>query len=238
VSKRSKGKTCVYCDKIGTSTTKDHIIAKEFLPINERDNIPQAPSCVKCNNDKSKLEHYAASILPFGSQTYYAKDMLKNAVPRRLVKNAKLQREIKNLSKLVWTNSDGGILLRTLSLPLNARPIANLLKYTVRGLYYYHWKTVLPQDHGVYIRSFSAKGLLEFRHIFSSINSENHITNSIGNGGFVYRCTRNNDDKGISAWEMSFYNGEMMFGKGPDGKPQQVYYCGFTGPEENILATT
>jgi hypothetical protein len=57
MSKKYKGKTCVYC-ATEKSSCPDHVIAREFFPIDERSNLPKVPSCVSCNNKKAKLEHY------------------------------------------------------------------------------------------------------------------------------------------------------------------------------------
>ena len=63
MGKRFKGKTCVYC--AGASETGDHILAREFVPVAHRSQIPQVPACRRCNKDKSDLEHYLTAVLPF-----------------------------------------------------------------------------------------------------------------------------------------------------------------------------
>lgn len=61
-SKKYRDKTCVYCGKEKSSTTGDHVIAREFFPTDARQNLPQVPSCVACNNDKSFIEHYLLAV--------------------------------------------------------------------------------------------------------------------------------------------------------------------------------
>lgn len=63
MSKKYKGKICVYCaDAI--SVTGDHVFAREFFLETQRDNLPQVPACEKYNNRKSVLEHYLTTVLP------------------------------------------------------------------------------------------------------------------------------------------------------------------------------
>jgi hypothetical protein len=58
MSKKFKNKTCVYCCGEGTSTTGDHVFAREFFLKSRRANLPQVPACAGCNKEKSELEHY------------------------------------------------------------------------------------------------------------------------------------------------------------------------------------
>ncbi|MDI2077978.1 MULTISPECIES: hypothetical protein [Bradyrhizobium] len=42
----------------------DHVLAREFLPISRRDNLPKVPACGACNGVKSGHEHYLTAVLP------------------------------------------------------------------------------------------------------------------------------------------------------------------------------
>jgi hypothetical protein len=68
MGKRYKGKTCVYCAAAGASETGDHLLAREFVPVADRSQIPQVPACRPCNKDKSDLEHYLTAVLLFGGR--------------------------------------------------------------------------------------------------------------------------------------------------------------------------
>jgi hypothetical protein len=237
MSKKYNSKICIYCGSKKVSTTADHLVARQFIPITARNGIPKVPCCSKCNNDKSKLEHYAASILPFGSNTVYAQEMLRERVAKRLEKNIKLKKELNKNSKKVWFKSNSGLYLRTLSIPIKSEPILGLLQYYIKGLYYYHWNIALPADIGVWARSFNYKGILMFRKTLFGINPKNILEYNLGDGYLIYRCTRNEINKYISAWEFSFYKGAKMFGSSSDGKKQQIYLCGVTAPKDKINAT-
>ncbi|MBL4836842.1 MAG: HNH endonuclease [Kordiimonadaceae bacterium] len=92
---------CIYCQKENSTPTGDHIISRSFFTLNNRDNIPKVPACTSCNNKKSKLEHYLATILPFGGKHTEASNYLKELVPARLTKNQKLHRNLKKEIKKV-----------------------------------------------------------------------------------------------------------------------------------------
>jgi hypothetical protein len=83
----------VYCGE-RESTTPDHVWGRGFCLEQYRDNLPQVPACGKCNGEKSTLEHYLMTVLPFGCQHRDSQATLKTLVPKRLEKNAKLFREL------------------------------------------------------------------------------------------------------------------------------------------------
>jgi len=92
MSKRFKsGELCVYCSKL-PAVTGDHIFARKFFVESARANLPQAPVCATCNNEKSELEHYLTAVLPFGGRHPDALENLVSMVPKRLQRNAKLHR--------------------------------------------------------------------------------------------------------------------------------------------------
>ena len=64
-SKKFAGELCVYCNS-SPAVVPDHVFAREFFLVNQRDKLPQVPACDKCNNEKSHLEHYLTALLPFG----------------------------------------------------------------------------------------------------------------------------------------------------------------------------
>jgi hypothetical protein len=68
MSKRFKGKICVYCCE-KSSADGDHVFSRQFLLEADRINLPKVPSCRSCNKEKSDLEHYLTAILPFAGTT-------------------------------------------------------------------------------------------------------------------------------------------------------------------------
>src|SRR3990167_5183701 len=94
MSKKYKGKTCVYCQERPSIRQGDHVFSRELFLESERANLIKVPACDECNNDKSKHEHYLTSLLPFGGLHVDAKEHLSTMVPPRLEKNQKLKREL------------------------------------------------------------------------------------------------------------------------------------------------
>ena len=227
MSKKYKGKICVYC-ATRESTCPDHIIAREFFLESQRTNLPKVPSCDECNNTKSTIEHYATTLFPFGSLHDSAKEMLKTVAPKRLDKNLKLKRDLKNKMGRIWLKSTSGLVLPTITLPIQGKKLVQLFSMIVRGLYWHNWKTILPRDYFVEIYTFNLRGLIYFQDNLLFKAPHNFIKKDLGGGVFNYSCTRGDEDMGISAWEMSFYKGIMIAGN----SNWKIYFCGLTGPEE------
>lgn len=227
MGKKYKNKICVYCAK-RESTGPDHVIAREFFPKSQRANLPKVPSCNKCNGKKSSLEHYATTIFPFGSMHSSAKNVLATVVSRRLSKNIKLKRELQQKMGRVWLKSQSSLILPTIALPIKGNNLIQLFSMIVRGLYWYNWTTILPSNYFVEIYTFNLRGVIYFYDNLLSKAPKNFIQKDLGNGVFRYKCTRGDEDPGISAWEMSFYNGIMITGE----TDEYLFFCALTGPEE------
>jgi hypothetical protein len=86
--RRLRDKLCVYC-ATQLAESEDHVFARQFFVENRRVNLPKVPACLACNNEKSKLELYLATVLPFGGLNPDARTILEQDVPRRLLGNLK-----------------------------------------------------------------------------------------------------------------------------------------------------
>ncbi len=102
-----KGMKCAYCAE-NTSTTGDHIFAREFFLKEDRDNLPQGPACKECNSRKAALEHYLITVLPLGGRHPRAKENLEANLPRRLAKNVRLHKELGATAKEAWIQDSSG----------------------------------------------------------------------------------------------------------------------------------
>ena len=98
-----KGQPCIYCLVRPSMNQGDHVFARQLFPVSERDNLPKVPCCDQCNNDKSRLEHYLVTVLPFGAQHADSLSNLKTMVPPRLVKNQRLNRELRDGQERILT---------------------------------------------------------------------------------------------------------------------------------------
>lgn len=233
MSKKYKNKICVYCgDK--KSTDGDHIIARQFIPINKRYHLPQVPSCKKCNNIKSELENYLTAVLPFGSNAPGAIEMLKTMVPPRLDNNSRLKKLLKDGMREVWINYAGrDIMQRSMSLPIEGRKLIELLRMIIRGLAFYHWQVLIPKNYKVKVYSVTLEELINFRDkIETTFLKENSVKGNIGDGCFLYIGAKHTALPALSCWEMSFYNVHLTDSGQDITGP--LYFCGVIYPVESI----
>src|SRR5262249_26142801 len=133
MSKLHKGKTCAYCGQLGVSQTGDHVVARALVAEALRGEIPIVPACAPCNGKKADLEHYAASVIPFGGRHPGASASLAADVPRRLAKNQRLHRELKSRQTRVWSE-ESGLMMPCLAIPIDGERLEGLVGYIVRGL--------------------------------------------------------------------------------------------------------
>lgn len=220
-SKKFQRKTCVYCGIPGASDTADHVIAREFFPEGaNRANLPQAPACWQCNNEKSKLEHYAATVLPFGASHTESHAILSNMVPGRLAHNRKLARELAEGSATHFVSRDNGRSWDIeMTLPFDSVKIAHLFQMIARGLAYVEWGIVLPDAECVVHADFlSADGRLLFDRFFAGEGNQTGRRN-LGNGIFVYDGVQSLESPQLTLLRMSF---GVMVGGDPKARGERV----------------
>lgn len=201
MSKRHKEKTCVYCGQ-SPSTTGDHIFARSFFLKTNRGNLPKAPTCNQCNNEKSTLEHYLATVLPFGGRHQDAQANLENT-SRRLEKNKKLHHEI--ATKMQWIPIDGA---STLTLPFDGDLFHKLIVYIVKGLLWHHWKTVLEPEHDIRVKFITQHEENFFSQYIEKLATR--IQENLGQGTILYEGAHSNDDPCMSIWIFSIYGGLVL----------------------------
>jgi len=219
MSKQFKNENCASCS-IERAVTGDHIFAREFFLKTARANLPQAPICNKCNNEKSKLEHYLTTVLPFGGRHPDALENLSMLVPKRLRKNAKLHRQLSDAQSAV-------------EIPLDVSQLERLFCFIARELEWYHRRIYLDDHrHTVFamvIRSrFQAVDDPEFR-----IKGRNRVAESVGNGTFQYEGLEATDDPTLTVWRFSVLGGLVM-GDGDLYKQLPTEIVAFTGPKQSV----
>ena len=203
MSKKYKGKTCVYCSE-KLSDTGDHIFAREFFLVNERAKPLKVPACNACNNRKSRLEHYLTSVLPFGGKHSQAKENLGTMVPKRLKQNMKLHNELRD--GLNRNNEKG-----RMSIPLEGSALNELFRYIAKGLTWLHWDTIIERDTFVLATALTIAGERLLYEKFISISSK-YIENSVGKDSFLYLGAQAIDNDQITAWLFKIYAGIEMSG--------------------------
>lgn len=227
MSKLFKGKTCAYCAVSGASDTGDHVLAREFVAVEHRGQIPKVPACKPCNCRKSALETYFLGVLPFGGRHADAGDNLTANVPKRLGKNQKLHRALSAGQARVWSREPSGLLVNTMALPLDGDRLQELVGLIVRGLMFHHWGVALGPDMRVDTMSLTKYGEAFFAPYLNG-NAKQKITNDIGEGALRYEGVQGLDNDSISMWRLSMYGGMLMASE--DGKDFASSFGVMTGP--------
>jgi hypothetical protein len=228
MSKLFKGKTCVYCAVAGAADTGDHVLARELVAVEHRGQIPKVPACAACNGKKSAIEHYLATVLPFGGRHAEALDNLTANVPRRLAKNQKLHRNLYAGTSRVWSTEPSGLVVNTTAVPLDGERLEQLIAFVVRGLMFHHWGVILGPDMLVQAMTLTKHGE-RFFDGYSKLNAKQRITGDIGKGALVYEGAQGVDNDAISVWQLSLYGGLIM--DSGDGNHFMSKFGVMTGPQ-------
>lgn len=213
MSKKYKGKTCVYCGT-ATSTTADHVIAREFFLEKHRSDLPKAPACDACNAEKSRLEHYLTAILPFGGRHFDAITNLETMIPKRLQKNARLHAELNG--GLADVQDSGSLHGFATTLPIDYVRLEQLFALIAKGLGWFHWQIILKQGYSAVAAFFLDSGAQFFGRLFSESKTLNHIRGDLGHGTFSYEGIQFVHDPNETLWSLSMYG--ACFGGDP-GSP-------------------
>lgn len=211
MSKKYKDKLCAYCCK-ELSVTADHVFAREFFLIDKRDNLPKVPSCTKCNNDKSEIEHYLIALLPFGGRHKDAHENLKEMVPKRLRKNPKLHKKLAAEQDYIPTKKTSDLFSPSMVLPIQFESIPTLFNYVVKGLANYHWGVYLNDDVLIEIMALTPAGEKFYEEHFFRLNCKARVSENLGENTFGYEGVQGVDCPEITAWRFSIYNGLQLAG--------------------------
>lgn len=210
MSKQFKNKTCAYCTTPNSSTTGDHIFAREFFDEKHRHNLPKVPACVSCNNEKSKLEHYLTTVLPFASRMKDAESNLRQNVARRLRRNHKLDRSLARGMEFRQVERDG-TLTKQMTLPFDGSKYRELFALMVRGLIVHHWNLYLPADYDVFATTVTKSGE-GFFESYLGLYAEQQIDAILGESMFQYKGKQAVNDPGFSVWRFTFAGGAQVLG--------------------------
>jgi hypothetical protein len=209
------GKLCAYCAE-REATTADHVFGRGFCLEKHRANLPQVPACSVCNGEKSKLEHYLMTVLPFGGKHRDSQSTLQELVPRRLEKNAKLHRELQ-------VGYDGD------RLPLRINQIEPLFALIAKGLVWHHWGALLSSEDRAAATVIRRDGIGPLAHIFTRMRPHNRALANIGEGTLMYEGIQATDYPGLTLWAF-LVDGGLNFAesfRNPGGKHCVIF--AFTG---------
>jgi hypothetical protein len=159
MSKRYRGKRCVYCGRPGVPDTGDHVIARAFFPQVANLELPQVPACSACNNAKSLLEHELASVLPFGARNAAGSRVLHEQVPGRLERNAPQHRALQAEWDRQWRGDYAPRSEQDMTLPLDGGLVVRWCEYMMIGLAWHHWHADLTPPNQVRAEFFHPAGV-------------------------------------------------------------------------------
>lgn len=209
-SKKYRNKLCVYCCR-QQSVTGDHVFAREFFLPSRRNELPQVPTCDRCNNEKSKLEHYLTAVLPFGGRHRDALESLTTLVPKRLARNEKLHRHLATRKNDVWT-LENGFYQKTTAIPVAPESIERLFSLIARGLAWHHWNLYLTEEHELKALILTSYGQDIFERCVFSLNAAQRVQISLGEGAVQYEGVQATDCPHITIWRFTMYGGQTMAG--------------------------
>jgi hypothetical protein len=225
--KAFRGKMCAYC-AVSEAATDDHVLAKEFVAIGQRGNLPIVPACVPCNRRKNRLETDLMAVLPFGAVHAGAGDNLETLVAPRLRKNERVRRELaEGAAPIARLRADWTAVLTT-SLPVNGEKLIELTGLIARGLAWYHWPEELSDDHGAKAWSMTAAGAPVFER-FLSLNSGQRVSAELGGGVLAYEGARGKDAFHLSVWRLRWLGGMTLIGDSQDPREEITHFGAVVG---------
>ncbi len=210
-SKKFTNEPCVYCGK-PNAETKDHIFAKEFFTKSQRHGIPQVPSCQKCNNEKSSLEHYLTAILPFGGNHADATENLTENVPRRVAKNAPLSLKLQSQKQTILVE-ENNLFVPTLTLPIEPEALVKLFKFIAKGLLWHHWKIRLYDEKEIKVVFPTATDMNYWESHFN-LPTPKKIEQNLGNNTVRYEGIQISGNEYFILWSFNLYNGLKLTNSG------------------------
>jgi hypothetical protein len=234
MSKKYKGKTCVYCQERPSIRQGDHVFSRELFLESERANLIKVPACDECNNDKSKYEHYLTVLLPFGGLHAQVKEHLGTLVPSRLEKNQKLKRELSDGIKYVVRVGANGNGSRILTVPIEGKIYTGLFEYIVKALSWFHWETYIEKNSIILTTALTDFGKEIFdRHLFS-LESKNAVDETLGEDTVKYFGMQAFDNSQISVWKFEIYNGLAVLNSEAEGFHKSTCIGAISGPPQVV----
>lgn len=192
---------CIYCNQ-RVADTRDHIPPKSVILEPYPPNLPTVPACAKCNHGFGKttdtdFKLYLA-LMVATSHSPSIKQFLVSA-NRTLLKNKTKLEKIKKQVVTYSRKSDQFLMkVSKEDRDLHRKTLARIVK----GLFYYHYKRVLPNNYQV--RVFD----LMKTHVGEIFPQMGVMPNKLVIHEEVFYAYHQEvlDRKGASLWELHFYN--------------------------------
>ncbi len=234
MSKKYKGKTCVYCQERPSIRQGDHVFSRELFLESERANLIKVPACDECNNDKSKYEHYLTSLLPFGGLHSDAKEHLSTLVFPRIEKNQQLKRELSAGMEYVKRIDENGNESRVLTIPFNGDVYTGLFEYIVKALSWFHWGAYIENNSSVLTIALTKYGKEMFEQHLFALNTKNTIDETLGKDTVKYYGVQAVDNEQITVWKFEVFNGLVVSNSEDDGFHKSTCIGAISGPPKLV----
>ena len=226
-SRKFKNQICAYCGRSDLPTTRDHVLAQQFVlkgtPIKE---WPAAPACRPCNGDKADLEHYVTATAQFGGRHQDALANLNANGERRLAKNPAVARALKLRPSDTWEQRNG-LWVQCGAVDFDWGRLEALCAYMAKGLAWHHWRVLLGGS-ACFVevhRPLVGRPRAEYQTLLRA-RAGASLVESVAGDTFRYAGAQGTDNPHITAWVMQLYNGLTSPGD-PDG-----YIGVMTGPSD------
>jgi hypothetical protein len=211
---------CVYCGA-GGKLTRDHVPPKGIFPKPRPSNLVVIPACSKCNQGNSKDDEYFRLALNVREElsSHPAVQKGQPAVLRSLLDANKpgMRQSFLNNIRFVEQVTPSGIFIKNqFALQTDTNRLRNVVKRTMRGLFYYHKKHRLPEMYDVLVCDeenfvqWPDSERAKFDPIINALKGQNPVT--IGEGVFSYCFGYNRDDPDSTYWIFTFYERASYLG--------------------------
>jgi hypothetical protein len=202
-----RNKQCAYCG-VNPATTEDHVFAVGFFHHADRDNslLPKAPACSECNGKKSKLDEYAISVLTFGGRHPSAVANAEGKGVRRMRQNSALLERVRRGAGRAWTESPSGLIIPTITFPVEAKQLVSLFEYIAKGLMWHHWRVYVKGDTKIDVAFLTQESDRQTREQFAQWPSM-VVQADLRNATVLYEGVHGEQIPQFSAWRIAIYGG-------------------------------
>jgi hypothetical protein len=200
---------CVYCE-LRPGTTADHVLARAFLGVAHRGNMPKVPACLPCNNRKAELERYLSAVLPFGGLHADASRLLSEDVPPRLANDLKLTRDLYAGRSFETVAGSDGAPQVGMAMPLDGQKLIDLFAMIARGLIYWHWRHHLDPGYTTTATVMRAPGQQVWERMLAHRNVTDHFGWAVGHDALRYEGWRDVTNLNVTGWQFQLYGGMVM----------------------------
>lgn len=171
------------------------------------------------------------AILPFGGKHEQALRNLTDMVPKRLAKNAKTLRGLREGRHVITVRGKAHSVV-----PVESDSLEQLFAMIARGLTWDEWKTLLPPDITVETAILTSQVEALYSELFS-VPGTNRCERRLAGNTFSYQGVQQKALPLITAWRFHVYGGLELTGdpEAPDEVVSQILVI--TGIK-NALATS